>query len=68
MKELAVAITLVATLTATSSDNTRVLRREIVEYHCSHYQQLIEFDDHYEFNPPEVYAEITRTCNALKNN
>ena len=68
IKDMAVAITLVAGLTATSTDNTRVLRREIVNYHCDHYQQLIDADPDYEFNPPAVYKQIEDTCNKFKNN
>ena len=46
--------------------DTESLRTTVIDYHCNHYRVLESVDEGHEFNPPEVYQNIYRTCDQLR--
>ena len=46
--------------------DTESLRTTVIDYHCNHYRILESADEGYQFNPPEVYQNIYRTCDQVR--
>ena len=47
------------------SDQAKQLRLTIIDHYCQHYKQLEQADDG-EFNSPEAYEKIQKTCDDLR--
>lgn len=48
------------------TESAKNMRNQIIDFYCGHYK-LLEQTDEDGMNPPEVYANIQKTCESLRN-
>ena len=63
--ETTVVLALMALGYGESVDKFEKLKNGMIDYYCDHYQNLALTDDG-DFNSPEVYEEIFKTCDELR--